>query len=273
MVKTSRVDPRLVAVLAVVVVLSIIIGGVGALLFPPDDGSGPSEPAAAGAGSTPAADATPTTPQTPVPATPTATTTQPTTTTSSTQDEGNLTARIAYDGEWRSYIDTGAVIRSVDGEGARTIDIADDADVLSVSGNKFGEDEQTLRVEIRRDGEVVQQASTSEPRGSADVRQRFADDVSYDGIPDGANVTVRVEYTNEYYWSVDYAETSRSADRSSPVVYDVPDDIEDVRVYARKYDESRDPMTVQVLADGEVIAEATATLDRGVARVIVRDRD
>ena len=91
-------------------------------------------------------------------------------------------------------------------------------------------------------------------------------------IPDSANITVRISYQGEFYRTVATGDSTRSANESGTVQLDVPDDPGRLAVNAQKRDESSKELVVQILADGEVVAEASTTHEYGSAHIGLTDQ-
>lgn len=88
--------------------------------------------------------------------------------------------RFAYDGDWQGSVSVttaeGDSHQAFDGQGIRIVDIEAQLDVetqavqdIVVTAQKRASDDQTLRVAIRKDGDVVAESSTDEPRGQVMV--------------------------------------------------------------------------------------------------------
>jgi|GEM_PF-6959253 len=154
-----------VAVVVVAVfVVSALIGGtvllvvVGTMV---DDG------AEAGSGGD-ASGATPT----PGAATPT-----PDATTPVPEREPSYSIRIDYRGSWQGAVSlTGggsSTSESISGSGPTTIEITGEPDIVSANAQKQDGGGGTLTIQIRHDGEIVGQASTSAEYGVAQVSESF----------------------------------------------------------------------------------------------------
>lgn len=99
----------------------------------------------------------------PVTSTPASTETQ------SQSDGSGLQIRVLYDGEWSGAISAGGSSRTVEGSGDETIDIPDDASIVSANAQKMEANNEELTIQILRDGEVIQESSTTAEYGVASV--------------------------------------------------------------------------------------------------------
>ena len=83
-------------------------------------------------------------------------------------DEG-FQVRIIYDGEWTGAAGAEGGTSSIEGEGEETIDIDDDADIISANAQKQDDSDRELTIQILEDGEVVAEESTTAGFGVAQV--------------------------------------------------------------------------------------------------------
>lgn len=81
--------------------------------------------------------------------------------------------RIEYEGSWSGSVGTGGSQRSVDGSGARTIDIDGDPSVVSATAQKDDDSERELLLQILNDGSVVKESSTTAAYGAVTVSASF----------------------------------------------------------------------------------------------------
>ena len=105
--------------------------------------------------------------------TPTATPTPTPTPTATPASEPNIQVRILYSGEWSGAVGTMDSTRSIQGNGATTIDVPDDATTVSVNAQKQTTGGEELTVQILEGGEVVKEASTTADYGVAQVVHSF----------------------------------------------------------------------------------------------------
>ncbi|MBC7118875.1 MAG: hypothetical protein H5T36_00310 [Methanobacteriaceae archaeon] len=84
---------------------------------------------------------------------------------------------------------------------------------------------------------------------------------------EASKVQVKVDYPG--YWEGSYADDSgsQSISGTGSKTYDLPGDTTFVSVTAQKMDESSDKLTVQILKDGQVVAEKSTTAPYGIADV------
>jgi hypothetical protein len=129
----------------------------------------PSDATAVAGGSTPVPD--PTTPS------PEATTPAPDRSTPGPERESSYSIRIDYRGSWQGAVSlTGggsSTSETVSGSGATTIEITGEPDIVSANAQKQDGGGGTLTIQIRHEGEIVAQASTSAEYGVAQVSESF----------------------------------------------------------------------------------------------------
>lgn len=77
--------------------------------------------------------------------------------------------KIIYGGEWSGAAGDASSINSISGSGDETIDLADDARIISANAQKQDASSDTLTIQILKDGKVVKEASTSAEYGVAQV--------------------------------------------------------------------------------------------------------
>lgn len=113
------------------------------------------------------------------PATPTETETSTPTATATATDAtgGGLEVRIVYSGEWAGALsvtgDGSSDLRSIQGSGPTTIDVPDDAQIVSVNAQKQDDSSKEITVQIIRDGEVIAESSTNAEYGVAQTSESF----------------------------------------------------------------------------------------------------
>lgn len=81
------------------------------------------------------------------------------------------------------------------------------------------------------------------------------------------DLRVRIRYAGAWQGSVGTAQQQRSIDGEGDRVVDVPDDATVVTANAQKRDDSPRTLTVQILADDEVVLEQSTTAEYGLAQV------
>jgi hypothetical protein len=91
--------------------------------------------------------------------------------------ESSYSIRIDYRGSWQGAVSlTGAgssTTESISGSGPTTIRITGEPDIVSANAQKQDGGGGTLTIQIRHEGEVVAQASTSAEYGVAQVSESF----------------------------------------------------------------------------------------------------
>ncbi|MFC6873639.1 hypothetical protein [Halobellus marinus] len=103
---------------------------------------------------------------------------------------------------------------------------------------------------------------TETPTDSPTPEPTESEDVSYQ---------VRIVYDGEWQGSISAGSTSRSIDGSGTDTYDIDGDPFIVSANAQKNDDSSRELTVQILQDGEVIADESTTSEYGIAQVTSED--
>lgn len=78
--------------------------------------------------------------------------------------------------------------------------------------------------------------------------------------------TVRVQYDGEWSGSIAADGSSRSVDGSGEETFEIDGDPTSISANAQKQDDSREELTIQILQDGEVVAEQSTTAEYGVAQ-------
>lgn len=79
---------------------------------------------------------------------------------------------------------------------------------------------------------------------------------------------VRVEYEGDWSGSISAGGSARSVDGSGTEVLDIEaEDVNIVSANAQKQDDSSRELLIQILEDGEVVAEQSTTAEFGVAQV------
>lgn len=82
---------------------------------------------------------------------------------------------------------------------------------------------------------------------------------------------VRIQYTGEWSGSIGGDGSVRSVDGSGEQTFDIESDPFIVSANAQKQDDSSDTLTVQILENGEVIAERSTSTEYGIAQVTSED--
>ena len=74
-----------------------------------------------------------------------------------------------YDGEWSGAAGDVSSINSISGSGDETIDMPDDASLISANAQKKDGSSNELTIQILKDGKVVKESSTTAEYGVAQV--------------------------------------------------------------------------------------------------------
>ena len=77
--------------------------------------------------------------------------------------------KIIYDGEWSGAAGDVSSINSISGSGDETIDMPDDASLISSNAQKKDGSSNELTIQILKDGKVVKESSTTAEYGVAQV--------------------------------------------------------------------------------------------------------
>ena len=77
--------------------------------------------------------------------------------------------KIIYDGEWSGAAGDVSSINSISGSGDETIDMPDDASLISANAQKKAGSSNELTIQILKDGKVVKESSTTAEYGVAQV--------------------------------------------------------------------------------------------------------
>lgn len=97
----------------------------------------------------------------------------PTATPATTSASSGVQIRISYLGDWSGSISAGGSSKSVQGYGTESWTVSGSPNVVSVSAQKRDADMGRLTVEIIKDGEVVQSATTTAEYGVATASETF----------------------------------------------------------------------------------------------------
>ncbi len=77
--------------------------------------------------------------------------------------------RVIYDGKWQGAVGDTSSMNSVSGSGEETIDLDDDAYIVSANAQKQDGSSKTLTIQILKDGNVIEESSTDSAYGVASV--------------------------------------------------------------------------------------------------------
>ena len=90
---------------------------------------------------------------------------------SKTADEQvkGVQVKVIYSGEWSGAAGDASSMNSISGAGEETIDLDDDAYIVSANAQKKDASSDTLTIQILKDGKVVEESSTDAEYGVAQV--------------------------------------------------------------------------------------------------------
>lgn len=90
---------------------------------------------------------------------------------SKTADEQvkGVQVKVIYSGEWSGAAGDTSSMNSISGSGEETIDLDDDAYIVSANAQKKDASSDTLTIQILKDGKVVEESSTDAEYGVAQV--------------------------------------------------------------------------------------------------------
>ena len=77
--------------------------------------------------------------------------------------------KVIYSGEWSGAAGDTSSMNSISGSGEETIDLDDDAYIVSANAQKKDASSDTLTIKILKDGKVVEESSTDAEYGVAQV--------------------------------------------------------------------------------------------------------
>lgn len=77
--------------------------------------------------------------------------------------------RIIYDGSWQGAAGSENSMNSISGSGDETIDMDNDARIISANAQKTDSGSGTLTIQILKDGKVIEESSTDAEYGVASV--------------------------------------------------------------------------------------------------------
>ena len=86
-----------------------------------------------------------------------------------TEQAKGVQIHIIYDGEWQGAAGDLGSTNSISGTGEDTIDMDDDASIVSANAQKMDGGSGTLTIQILKDGKVVEEANTDAEYGVAQV--------------------------------------------------------------------------------------------------------
>ena len=77
--------------------------------------------------------------------------------------------KIIYDGEWQGAVGDIGSTKSISGSGDETIDLDNDATVVSANAQKMDGGNSELTIQILKDGKVIEESNTDTEYGVASV--------------------------------------------------------------------------------------------------------
>lgn len=145
------------------------------------------------------------------------------------------------------------------GNGSFEIDSGEETNVgLTESGSNF--EVGTYEFEARSEDDKISSTFTIEKPET-------------DSEPTDSTYAVRISYDGDWSGSIAGDGSSRSVDGSGTETFDVDGDPFIVSANAQKEDNSNDELTVEILEDGEVIAQESTTASYGIAQVTSEDEN
>jgi len=187
-----------------------------------------------------------------------------------TAEEVAYQVRIRYEGEWQGSISAGGSSRSIDGSGDQTIEITGDPFIVSANAQKQDSTEDKLTIQILQDGAVIAEQSTTSSYGLAQVTSEDDENIgsgSESAETASSSFSIKVIYKGDWQGSITADSSSRSVDGSGDQTISIEGSPDIISANAQKNDDSSGELTIQIIRDGEVIAEASTTASYGVAQV------
>jgi hypothetical protein len=126
-------------------------------------------------------------------------------------------------------------------------------------------DEDASEDEVEEAEEELDEEELEE-EAEEEIEELEEEDAEEDDGAEGS-ISVRIEYEGEWSGAVGSEGSTRSVDGSGPEEIELEGDPSVVSANAQKQDDSADELTVQILQDGEIIAEESTTAAYGVASV------
>lgn len=209
-------------------------------------------------------------------------TTQPTAddaTTATSASSRSIEVKVIYDGSWQGAVGTAEGTRSVDGTGTSTFAVDESANVVSANAQKQDDSNQRLTIQIIVDEVVIAERSTTSEYGVAQVSQvvpanpttntRATTDStnSEGGTGSSTSISVKISYDGEWQGTVGTSEGTRTVQGSGTETFSIDSSASIVSANAQKMDDEGGELTVQIVVDGDVVAEQSTTAEYGVAQV------
>ncbi|WP_135827293.1 hypothetical protein [Halorussus halobius] len=191
-----------------------------------------------------------------------------------TTSEAAYTVRVEFDGEWQGSITTDGSSRSVQGSGTESFTVTGDPFIVSANAQKQSDGDGELTVQIREDGEVISEQSTTAAHGVAQVTSESGSSIS-DGSTSSESTTsgsedtfeFKIVYDGEWSGSISAGGSARTIEGSGTETISIDGSPDIISGNAQKQDESGAELTVQVLQNGDVVKEASTSAEYGVAQV------
>lgn len=174
--------------------------------------------------------------------------------------------KIIAEGDWSGSIMSGGSSRSVEGSGTETFELDGNPSIVSANAQKKGANSNKLTIQILKDGEVVQESSTSAEYGLAQVSTSALDSGNNEKK---SEYTVKISYDGEWSGSIGGDGSMRTVDGSGTETFTIKGNPYIVSANAQKKDSGSGTLTIQILKNGEVIKEATTNAGYGLAQVSV----
>lgn len=148
---------------------------------------------------------------------------------------------------------------------------ADEQDTSQETDSAEETEEQDSSQETANTEEETEEQDTSQETDNAetnqeDEQQETTQESDQAESTDGS-FSIRVDYDGEWSGAVGGDGSSRSVDGSGTEEIEVDGDPAVISANAQKQDDSSDELTIQILQDGEVVAEQSTTAEYGVASV------
>ncbi len=86
-----------------------------------------------------------------------------------TNASGTYAFKIIYEGEWEAEVDTGMGRETIQSSGTRRIEVNGSPSVLEGYATKRDDSARELTIQVLRDGRVLEEATTTESYGLAQV--------------------------------------------------------------------------------------------------------
>ncbi|WP_162993957.1 hypothetical protein [Halalkalicoccus subterraneus] len=131
--------------------------------------------------------------------------------------------------------------------------------------NEQDTSQETDSAEEAEEQDTSQETDNSETN-QEDEQQEATQESDQAESTDGS-FSIRVDYDGEWSGAVGSEGSSRSVDGSGTEEIEIDGDPMVISANAQKQDDSSDELTIQILQDGEVVAEQSTTAEYGVASV------